>query len=63
MHGFHCTCFSIYRFASPSPSCILSFFITAVAKGELTEAWKWSEEPKEEVAEGAAKENGHTKSE
>ncbi|KAF7428124.1 hypothetical protein PC9H_007343 [Pleurotus ostreatus] len=46
-----------------SPSCILSFFITAVAKGELTEAWKWSEEPKEEAAEGAAKENGHTKSE
>lgn len=27
-----------------SPACILSFFITALARGELTRAWAWTEE-------------------
>jgi minor histocompatibility antigen H13 len=28
-----------------SPACILSFFTTAIARGELKSAWNWSDEP------------------
>jgi len=28
-----------------SPACILSFFVTALARGELKDAWSWSDEP------------------
>ncbi|CAL1707111.1 unnamed protein product [Somion occarium] len=28
-----------------SPACILSFLLTAVARGELQDAWTWSDEP------------------
>ncbi|KLO18374.1 hypothetical protein SCHPADRAFT_866725 [Schizopora paradoxa] len=30
-----------------SPACILSFFATALARGELKEAWAWSDGPEE----------------
>jgi len=32
-----------------SPACILSFFITAVLRGELKSAWSWSDEPEKSV--------------
>jgi hypothetical protein len=28
-----------------SPACILSFLVIAVARGELNEAWAWSDAP------------------
>lgn len=31
--------------SSYSPGCILSFLLTAVARGELKDAWAWSDEP------------------
>lgn len=36
-----------------SPACILSFLLTALVRGEFTEAWSWSDEPekKPEVEE------------
>lgn len=27
-----------------SPACMLSFLLTALFRGELSEAWKWTEE-------------------
>jgi len=33
-----------------SPACILSFFITSLARGEFKEAWEWTDEP--EPSEG-----------
>jgi hypothetical protein len=31
-----------------SPACILSFVATAAARGELEEAWAWSDDPAEQ---------------
>ena len=31
-----------------SPACILSFVVTATVRGELAEAWSWSDLPPEE---------------
>jgi len=32
-----------------SPACIFSFLFTAVRRGELKEAWSWTDESDEEV--------------
>lgn len=32
----------------PSPACILSFLITAGLRGELREAWSWSDGPEDD---------------
>lgn len=29
-----------------SPACILSFFVTAVVRGEVEDVWRWSDVPK-----------------
>lgn len=44
-------------FLNFSPACILSFVITAVVRGELSEIWRWSDGPgvKENSAEGKKK--------
>ena len=34
-----------------SPACILSFLLTALARGELNSAWAWSDEPEERAPE------------
>lgn len=31
-----------------SPACILSFVITATVRGELAEAWRWTDMPHQE---------------
>jgi minor histocompatibility antigen H13 len=31
-----------------SPACILSFVVTALARGELREAWAWNDTPDEQ---------------
>ena len=31
--------------ARPSPACMISFFVTAFAKGDFAQAWAWSDEP------------------
>lgn len=36
-----------------SPACILSFVVTAIIRGELREAWKWSDEPDSARTEAA----------
>ncbi|OCH95104.1 hypothetical protein OBBRIDRAFT_823052 [Obba rivulosa] len=36
-----------------SPACILSFVITSIVRGELKEAWSWSDDP-EETADKAS---------
>ncbi|KAL0956599.1 hypothetical protein HGRIS_002736 [Hohenbuehelia grisea] len=43
-----------------SPACILSFFATALLRGELSEAWAWSDEP---PAAGADADKAKNKSE
>lgn len=37
-----------------SPACILSFFITALSRGELKEAWRWSDDPESPAQDGEA---------
>jgi minor histocompatibility antigen H13 len=34
-----------------SPACILSFVATALARGELRDAWTWSDDPAQKTAE------------
>ncbi|KAH8119344.1 signal peptide peptidase-domain-containing protein [Phellopilus nigrolimitatus] len=41
-----------------SPSCILSFLITALAKGELKEAWAWTDEAEPAESESMSKKLG-----
>jgi len=41
-----------------SPACILSFFITALVRGELKTAWAWSDDP--EDATNASEEKATT---
>lgn len=36
-----------------SPACILSFVITAGLRGELREAWSWSDEPENKLKGGS----------
>ncbi|KAI0081912.1 hypothetical protein K474DRAFT_1768145 [Panus rudis PR-1116 ss-1] len=56
-----------FRAAQPallylSPACILSFFLTALARGELHEAWSWSDDPElEKHQAGADKEKEKAK--
>lgn len=38
---------------SDSPACILSFVITAGLRGELREAWNWSDEPENKLEGGS----------
>ena len=47
-----------------SPACILSFFITALRRGELQEAWNWTDEAPgsdtvKEATKGEEKQNGN----
>lgn len=49
-----CFCFS-------SPACILSFFITAISRGEFKEAWHWTDAPEDtEDVQGKGKEGEGT---
>ncbi|TFK53594.1 hypothetical protein OE88DRAFT_1655794 [Heliocybe sulcata] len=56
----------VWRAAQPallylSPACIASFFVTATVRGELKEAWAWSDDPEEVEGKektGAADEGG-----
>lgn len=48
---------------SCSPACILSFLITALARGEFSEAWKWSDEPERKDAGADTSAVGTSKSE
>ncbi|KAI0695522.1 signal peptide peptidase-domain-containing protein [Cytidiella melzeri] len=50
MHVFHAAQPALLYL---SPACILSFFITATARGELAEAWKWVEGASEETSSSA----------
>ncbi|KAG5652352.1 hypothetical protein H0H81_005329 [Sphagnurus paluster] len=50
--GLATTMFVMHTFAKAqpallylSPACIVSFVVTAAARGELREAWKWSDDP------------------
>jgi len=43
-----------------SPACILSFFVTALARGELKSVWSWSDEP-EKLPDSAEETSGETK--
>lgn len=48
-----------------SPACILSFVLTASARGELSDAWKWTEEsPEDSRPRGSSNANAsnHTES-
>ena len=31
--------------ARSSPACMMSFFVTAFAKGDFAQAWAWSDDP------------------
>ena len=37
---------------APSPACILSFLTTGVIRGELGDAWKWTDGPNEVQTDG-----------
>lgn len=43
--------YTSFRIRGSSPACILSFFITAVIRGEFKEAWNWSDDPEENKKE------------
>ncbi|KAF9452367.1 hypothetical protein P691DRAFT_722117 [Macrolepiota fuliginosa MF-IS2] len=45
MHAFHAAQPALLYL---SPACILSFVITAGVRGELREAWNWSDEPEDD---------------
>ena len=47
---------------SCSPACILSFVITALVRGELLEAWKWSDGPERKDSETDVTTNGTSNS-
>ena len=38
-----------------SPACILSFVLTALARGELAEAWAWTDAPEEDARAGRSR--------
>lgn len=38
-----------------SPACIFSFLITALVRGELADAWKWSDVPEEKKPDPIAR--------
>ena len=40
-----------------SPACIISFFVTALAHGDLKEAWDWSDDPEKPNEEPGAEKN------
>jgi len=42
-----------------SPACILSFVATALARGELRDAWTWSDDPAQKTAEQVRSQWGH----
>jgi len=48
MHTFHAAQPALLYL---SPACILSFVITAGVRGELREAWNWSDEPEDDPKE------------
>jgi len=57
----------VFRKAQPallylSPACMLSFFLTALLRGELKEAWTWSDDPAEGGDSDKAAHNGHVDS-
>ncbi|KAI5123997.1 hypothetical protein M0805_006407 [Coniferiporia weirii] len=43
-----------------SPACILSFLLTALARGEFKEAWEWTDEAEHEDGEDANKPSGES---
>lgn len=43
-----------------SPACILSFLATGLVRGELKEAWSWSDDPEAEKEEKEQKEKAKT---
>jgi minor histocompatibility antigen H13 len=52
------TVMHVFRAAQPallylSPACILSFLLTALARGELKAAWAWSDDPEKEKEKAA----------
>ncbi|KAF5317319.1 hypothetical protein D9611_003786 [Ephemerocybe angulata] len=49
--------YSPFKLVSLTPACILSFAVTAVARGEFADAWAWNDLPEEE-GENAQKQKG-----
>lgn len=43
MHFYVSICIAAFICIN-SPACILSFFITSLARGEFKEAWEWTDE-------------------
>ncbi|TFY67568.1 hypothetical protein EVJ58_g1535 [Rhodofomes roseus] len=43
-----------------SPACIISFFVTAFAKGDFTQAWAWSDEPTPPKSDEVGADGGST---
>ncbi|KAI0355633.1 hypothetical protein OH77DRAFT_1402433 [Trametes cingulata] len=59
------TVMHVFRKAQPallylSPACILSFVLTALARGEFAEAWAWTDEAGEDKAESKSLARPHT---
>ena len=45
--------------SSYSPACILSFFLTALVRGEFNDAWTWSDEVEDKSADQSSKPNSN----